>query len=165
VQGSSVGGITQPKLVVDPDDVLSGSPCEPGGNKPLHVPADRADVLVGTPICSLNPSKDPFEHLAFRECWSASKKAGEIRLDMKKVNSQTHLVRKFAAKYCSDTLEQGSVEFAYHTGRIPHYNTDRNHQGVNNKLLSGTVTAGSGRIIVKERLGGPLKYYHRSAAR
>ena len=47
---------------------------------------------------------------------------------------------------------------------VAHYNTERNHQGVGNKLLSGIRPVGSGRLIVKERLGGFLKFYHRSAA-
>lgn len=47
---------------------------------------------------------------------------------------------------------------------IAHYNSERNHQGVGNELLSGSRAVGSGRLIVKEHLGGFLKYYHRRAA-
>ena len=38
--------------------------------------------------------------------------------------------------------------------------TERNHQGVGNELLRGTVTAGSGKLIFKKCLGGFLKFYH-----
>ena len=45
-----------------------------------------------------------------------------------------------------------------------HYNAERNHQGVGNELLSGPPPRVYGDIVVKERLGGLLKFYCRKAA-
>ena len=49
---------------------------------------------------------------------------------------------------------------------VEHYHIDRNHQGLDNELIEppgdGDTVAGS--IECRERLGGTLKYYHRSAA-
>jgi len=47
---------------------------------------------------------------------------------------------------------------------IDYYNRERNHQGKANELLSGVPESTTGKIVVKERLGGLLKYYHRKAA-
>ena len=48
------------------------------------------------------------------------------------------------------------------------YHTERNHQGKGNVLLFPTATQAKnsvdGSVRFKERLGGPLKYYHREAA-
>ena len=47
-----------------------------------------------------------------------------------------------------------------------HYHRERNHQGLNNKLLKPQASVGlrSGQIRCRQRLGGLLKYYYRSAA-
>ena len=47
-----------------------------------------------------------------------------------------------------------------------HYHLERNHQGLDNKLIekpSRPVNMGSA-VDCRERLGGILKYYHRRAA-
>ena len=47
-----------------------------------------------------------------------------------------------------------------------HYHRERNHQGLDNKLIDADEMAGhsSGAVQCRERLGGLLKYYYRSAA-
>jgi hypothetical protein len=45
-----------------------------------------------------------------------------------------------------------------------HYHRERNHQGLNNKLPAASVGHMSGQIRCRQRLGGLLKYYYRSAA-
>ena len=47
-----------------------------------------------------------------------------------------------------------------------HYHTERNHQGVDNRLLERLDTSSSGNepISRRERLGGMLNYYYRAAA-
>ena len=47
-----------------------------------------------------------------------------------------------------------------------HYHTERNHQGVGNRLLEPLVTVSSADkpIRCRERLGGMLYYYFREAA-
>ena len=44
-----------------------------------------------------------------------------------------------------------------------HHLQERNHQGLNNKLIDGDPTDDPGEIECRERLGGLLKYYHRAA--
>ena len=45
-----------------------------------------------------------------------------------------------------------------------HYHEERSHQGIGNKLISGTPPRSDGMVEVGERLGGLLKYYHRRVA-
>jgi len=49
---------------------------------------------------------------------------------------------------------------------IAHYHAERNHQGLDNKLIDPNHKVGScdGSISCRERLGGMLKYYYREAA-
>jgi len=49
---------------------------------------------------------------------------------------------------------------------VLHYHTERNHQGVGNRLLKPLVGIGSANdpVYCRERLGGMLSYYHREAA-
>jgi len=49
---------------------------------------------------------------------------------------------------------------------LEHYHTERNHQGLANRILvpGGEVGRTSGEIECRERLGGLLRYYYRKAA-
>ena len=49
---------------------------------------------------------------------------------------------------------------------LTHYHTERNHQGLDNRLIApeGTVGCHTGHVVRRERLGGLLSYYHREAA-
>ena len=49
---------------------------------------------------------------------------------------------------------------------LNHYHCERNHQGLENRLIELTQQVGSrkGGIECRERLGGILKYYYRDAA-
>jgi len=49
---------------------------------------------------------------------------------------------------------------------VTHYQTERNHQGVGNRLLKPhiAVTSINEPIQCRERLGGMLNYYYREAA-
>lgn len=46
---------------------------------------------------------------------------------------------------------------------ILHFHAERNHQGLDNKLIEPEPSVGSleGEVVCRERLGGLLKYYHR----
>ncbi|HYR84349.1 MAG TPA: integrase core domain-containing protein [Terriglobia bacterium] len=59
-----------------------------------------------------------------------------------------------------DALRNAVHEF------VAHYHLERNHQGLGNRLIIGpTATVRTvGRVRCKQRLGGLLNYYHRSAA-
>ncbi len=45
-----------------------------------------------------------------------------------------------------------------------HYHQERAHQGIGNELIRGAAASRVGDVVVRERLGGLLKYYCRSAA-
>ena len=49
---------------------------------------------------------------------------------------------------------------------VAHYQTERNHQGVGNRLLESLSNVGSANdpILCRERLGGMLNFYYREAA-
>jgi transposase InsO family protein len=59
-----------------------------------------------------------------------------------------------------DTLRNTIREF------VAHYHHERNHQGLDNRLLIGTTTisAVAGAVRKRVRLGGLLNYYYREAA-
>ncbi len=49
---------------------------------------------------------------------------------------------------------------------VAHYHAERNHQGLDNKIIGpgSEVGNGIGKIECRERLGGMLRYYFRDAA-
>jgi len=50
------------------------------------------------------------------------------------------------------------------TAYVEHYHTERNHQGLENRLIDAEVGHVVGKIKCRERLGGMLKFYYREAA-
>ena len=57
-----------------------------------------------------------------------------------------------------EALRKGVQEF------ILHYHHERNHQGLDNRLIAGKQSANSaGRVYRRPRLGGLLNYYARAA--
>ena len=49
---------------------------------------------------------------------------------------------------------------------LAHYHTERNHQGLDNRLIDPNEEVGrsNGDVQCRERLGGMLRYYYRQAA-
>ena len=49
---------------------------------------------------------------------------------------------------------------------VEHYHTERNHQGIGNRLIEDGVekVENAGPVFSRTRVGGMLKYYHRAAA-
>ena len=49
---------------------------------------------------------------------------------------------------------------------IAHYHAERNHQGLDNRIIEPGNEVGNdtGKIECRERLGGMLRYYYREAA-
>ena len=47
---------------------------------------------------------------------------------------------------------------------VAHYHTERPHQGLGNELIHAVPATEDGEVVVRERLGGLLNSYHRSAA-
>ena len=63
--------------------------------------------------------------------------------------------------FCSrKQLERALQQF------VEHYHIERNHQGLENRLIDPGDEVGNltGKIQCRERLGGLLKYYYRDAA-
>ncbi len=58
------------------------------------------------------------------------------------------------------SLRKATREFA------THYHTERNHQGLDNRLIEsdGRGESAIGRVACRERLGGMLRFYRRAAA-
>jgi transposase InsO family protein len=57
-----------------------------------------------------------------------------------------------------EPLVRAIVEYA------EHYHDERSHQGIGSEIVNGTKAESEGYIEARERLGGLLKYYHRTAA-
>ena len=49
---------------------------------------------------------------------------------------------------------------------VAHFHTERNHQGLENRIIDPGVEVGrnTSEVRIRERLGGLLNYYHRQAA-
>jgi putative transposase len=49
---------------------------------------------------------------------------------------------------------------------LAHYHVERNHQGLDNRLIEPSEAVGhtTGEVACRERLGGMLRYYYRKAA-
>jgi transposase InsO family protein len=62
-------------------------------------------------------------------------------------------------------LGEASLRYAIRT-YLSHYHTERNHQGLDNQLITPESELGraSGPVKRRERLGGILSYYYREAA-
>lgn len=56
----------------------------------------------------------------------------------------------------------GSLQRAVHE-YIEHYNRERNHQGLGNRLIAQSPLPRLGSVECRERLGGMLRYYRRAA--
>ena len=57
-----------------------------------------------------------------------------------------------------------SQQYGYFVAEL--YHQERNHQGVDNRLLIGTtaIRTAAGPVRKRERVGGLLNYYYREAA-
>ena len=93
-----------------------------------------------------------------------------VRLPAKSPNLNSHLER-FHLNIKSECLSrmiffgEPSLRRAVNS-YLAHYHEERNHQGLNNKLINPGDDVGQreGEIQCRERLGGLLKYYYRQAA-
>ena len=62
-------------------------------------------------------------------------------------------------------LGERALSYAIHQ-YLAHYPTERNHQGLDNQLITPEpgIESHSGQVKRRKRLGGLLSYYHREAA-
>jgi transposase InsO family protein len=69
---------------------------------------------------------------------------------------------------CLDQMIFFSEDMLRNTIRefVVHYHLERNHQGLDNRLLIGatTISAVAGRVRKHQRVGGLLNYYYREVA-
>jgi putative transposase len=113
--------------------------------------------------------RDPFFSSAFRETL-ASAGVETVKLPPRSPNLNAYAERfvRSVKKSCLDRLilvGERSLRRSVHEF-VEHYHLERNHQGLGNRLILPVVapTPDHGRIVWRERLGGLLNYYHRSAA-
>ena len=93
-----------------------------------------------------------------------------IRLPPRSPNLNCHLERFFGSlkSECLDRMiffGEGSLRNAVRQFLV-HYHGERNHQGLENKIIRPEADVGGsrGEVECRERLGGMLRYYHRKAA-
>ena len=93
-----------------------------------------------------------------------------IRLPAKSPNLNAYVERflRLLKEECLDRLilfGEGSLRKTIHQF-LAHYHTERNHQGLDNRLIDPGEEAKqvAGQIACRERLGGMLRYYYRDAA-
>ena len=93
-----------------------------------------------------------------------------LRLPPRSPNLNSHLER-FMRSIKGETLHR-MIFFGENALRratnsyLEHYHAERNHQGLDNKIIAPAEQVGQdvGNIECRERLGGMLKYYYRHAA-
>lgn len=93
-----------------------------------------------------------------------------VPLPPKSPNLNAHLERYFGSLK-SECLER-MIFFGEKSLRravsefLLYYHSQRNHQGLNNKIIEpdSHVGCGEGEVVCQERLGGLLRYYYRDAA-
>lgn len=129
---------------------------------------------VRDPHDSLDPihlihDRDPLFTRAFEATLEHSGVHG-IRLPSRSPNLNAYAER-FVQTIKSECLAQVIPIGEAHLRRavreyVDHYHSERNHQGIGNRLISGTVDQGRARgpVQCRERLGGLLRYYSRVAA-
>ncbi len=93
-----------------------------------------------------------------------------VRLPPQSPNLNAHIER-FMRSLKSECLDR-MIFFGEESLRraitqfVEHYHVERNHQGLENRLIQPEKSVGSatGRVHCRERIGGLLKYYYREAA-
>ena len=93
-----------------------------------------------------------------------------VRLPPRSPNLNAHLERFWRSlrEECLDRMiffGEDMLRRAVHT-YVGHYHRERNHQGLDNRLIEAGEEVGrkGGEIQRREQLGGLLRYYHRQAA-
>jgi putative transposase len=83
------------------------------------------------------------------------------------LNEYTERFVRTIKESCLDKMIFFGEDALRHTIRefLAHYHYERNHQGLDNRLLIGTTTiCEAGPLRKRERVGGLLNYYYREAA-
>ncbi|MEO0631502.1 MAG: integrase core domain-containing protein [Planctomycetota bacterium] len=111
--------------------------------------------------------RDPLFTLQFR---SLLRTAGiePVRLPPRSPNLNAYAER-FVGSIKSECLDRLIILGERHLRHVlaeyvQHYNHERCHQGLGNKLIDPVWEEGDGRVVCRERIGGLLRFYQRSAA-
>ena len=77
----------------------------------------------------------------------------------------TRLVRSIKEECLGRIIPLGERHFRRAIAEfVEHYHRERNHQGLDNRLIAGTPATGvASRVRRRSRLGGLLNYYERAA--
>lgn len=91
-----------------------------------------------------------------------------VRLPPRSPNLNAHAER-FVGSIRSECLDRLIIFGERHLHRVlaeyaEHYHHERCHQSLDNHLIDAVHESGDGTIACRERLGGLLRFYHRSAA-
>ena len=149
---------------------IGGIVHQPHGAWMVQVARNLTDVCASVlPEGSyLIHDRDPVFTAEFR---SALKSAGvtPIRLPPKSPNLNAHaerFVRSIKEECLDQIIPLGEAHLREVVGEyLVHYHEERNHQGLNNRLISppADVVPIKGAVRRRERVGGLLSYYHREA--
>ena len=93
-----------------------------------------------------------------------------VKLPPRSPNLNVHAERfvRTIKEYCLERMilfGEGSLRTAIHNF-VAHYHTERNHQGLANRLISSEPghLGKTGVVHRRQRMGGMLNYYYREAA-
>lgn len=91
-----------------------------------------------------------------------------VRLPARSPNLNAYAER-FVGSIKSECLDRMIILGEQHLRRVvseytAHYHHERTHQGLDNRLINPVSELGDGQVVCRDRLGGLLRYYHRSAA-
>ena len=144
---------------------------EPGGEWVANVARGAIDGVDGCllGIRYLIHDRDPVFTQEFREILEQGG-VRCVRLPARSPNLNAFAERFVGSirRECLDRVIPLGERHRRHLVReyVRHYNTERNHQGIGNRLVEPAPCAanGDGPIECRERLGGLLRYYHREAA-
>jgi hypothetical protein len=149
---------------------IAGIVRQPHGAWMLQVARNLLDAedgfLVGMRYLLMD--RDPLYTTAFRELLRSAG-VTPIRLPANSPNLNAYAER-FVRSIKSECLGKLVLLGENHLRTavreyVTHYHTERNHQGLESRLIEPPANAaGAGPIFSRERIGGLLRFYHRQAA-
>ena len=149
-------------------DATTGSGTPPSSIRVQHV-CRRSWNRQRTSAASFADSHPSFQLLIGRvgsvsnACASAF--AWFVRRPLRPTATPTRFVRSIEEECLDRIIPIGERHFQHViTEFVEHYHRERNHQGLDNRLIAGTpMTDRTGRVRCRRRLGGLLNFYERAA--
>ena len=150
---------------------IAGITMNPTGAWMIQVGRNLTDVVDGflRDRRFLIMDRDPLFTAAFRHLLAESG-VKSVRLPAKSPNLNA-FAERFVLSIKTECLERMVLLGERHlrvavASFVDHYHAERNHQGLDNKLIAPAAAdiGGTGPIKCRERQGGVLKFYYRAAA-